>query len=81
MQLDCQENKPVSSLSHFVSDLKDMHGDQFMTISKEKQKVEIIQNYKNIWECSILALRTGQPYYEFKNTIRLEPYITVIKRT
>ena len=82
MQLDCQlyqQNKCIPSLSRFVSDLKDMHGDQFMTISKKKRKVEIIQNYKNVWECSLLALGTGQSYYKFKNTIKLEPYLTVIK--
>ena len=80
MQLDCQQqNKCIPSLSRFVSDLKDIHGDQFMTISKKKRKVEIIQNYRNIWECSLLALGTGQSYYKFKNTIRLEPYLTVIK--
>ena len=50
-----------------------------MTISKKKRKVEIIQNYRNIWECSLLALGPGQSYYKFKNTIRLEPYLTVIK--
>ena len=82
MQLDCQlyqQNNCIPSLSCFISDLKDMHGDQFMTITKKKQKVEIIQNYRNIWECSLLALGTGQSYYKFKNTIRLEPYLTVIK--
>ena len=39
MQLDCQlyqQNKCIPLLSRFVSDLKDMHGDQFMTISKKK---------------------------------------------
>ena len=50
MQLDCQlyqQNNCIPSLSRFISDLKDMHGDQFMTISKKKRKVEIIQNYRN----------------------------------
>ena len=46
MQLDCQlyqqNNQYIPSLSLFVSDLKDMHGDQFMTISKKKRKREII---------------------------------------
>ena len=48
MQLDCQlyqQYNCIPSLSRFVSELKDMHGDQFMTISKKKRKVEIIQNY------------------------------------
>ena len=69
MQLDCQlyqQNKCITSLSRFVSDLKDMHGDQFMIISKKKRKVEIIQNYKNVWECSLLELGTGQSYYKFR---------------
>ena len=82
MQLDCQlyqQKKCIPSLSRFVSDLKDMHSNQFMTISKKKRKVEITQNYKNVWECSLLALGTGQSYYKFKNTIRLEPYLTVTK--
>ena len=83
MQLDCQlyqQNKCILSLSRFVSDLKDMHGDQFMTISKKKRKVsKIIQNYKSVWECSLLAIGMSQSYYKFKNTIRLEPYLRVIK--
>ena len=84
MQLDCQlyqQDKRTPSPSDFVSDLKDLHGNQFMTISEEKRKVEIIQNCKNIRECSILALGTGQSYYKFKNTIRIEPYLTVIKKS
>ena len=82
MQLDYQiyqQNKCIPSLSRFISDLKDMHGDQFMTIPKKRRKVEIIQNHKNVWECIFLALGTGQSYYKFKNTIRLEPYLTVIR--
>ena len=78
MQLDCQlyqQIKCIHSLSRFVSDLKDMHGAQFLTTSKKKRKVEIIQNYKNVWESSLLAPGTGQSYYKFKHTIRLEPYL------
>ena len=77
MQLDCQlykQNKRVPSLSHFVSDLKAMNGGQFMTISKKKGKVKIVQKYKNIWECNILVPGTSQSYCKFKNTVRLEPF-------